>query len=475
MTAHRFHSLRYRLLTPLLVVAVLTACGVAAASYWLGGRRTENELNERFTEISSSLSETSFPLTKPVLSLLADLTQTELLITDGDASVLRASMPLSRSRAAALERQLARWQRGESTKLITLNDQPYRGMHFQRRGPAAQDRREEEVVILFDEQQLRTTRWQIAALPLVTGLTTTILLATITLVMTGRLIGRLMHLERQVDRIATGAFDTAIAAGPDDEIGMLGDSVRRMAAQLKQLWENAHQQQGQKLLHQIAGGMAHQLRNSLTGARMAVELHAESCLAGAEQGLHVAVQQIEQSEDFVRRLLQLGAGQQDRERSAAALRCLRDVQDSSAPVAKHRRKEIHWQLEERLAGWEVADGSTFTAAVTNLVLNALEAGQRVEIDAHLEPISEPSDSESGNSEPGAAVIVQVSDDGPGVPDAIRDQLFEPFVTSKPEGLGLGLAVVRRAAEKLGGVVEYHRQDHHTTFRFTARVTAEVPS
>ena len=462
MFRHRFRSLRYRLLTPLLVVAVATACGVAAASYWLGGRRAEHELEARFEEIASSLSRTSFPLTRPVLSLLADLTQTELLITDADGTLLNSSLTRSRLDTSALQGQLRRWGAAEATTAVRLDEQPYRAMRFRRRGVAAAGRPQQQVVILFNQQQLRAARWRTVALPLVTGLTTTVLLATITLMMTGRVIGRLSHLERQVDRIATGAFDTAIAAGPADEVGRLGASVGHMAAELKRLWENLHQQQRHKLLHQIAGGMAHQLRNSLTGARMAVELHAEQCHAGSEEGLVVAVGQIEQAEGFVRRLLAIGAGQQDRDRAAAAARCLEDVQASSAPIAKHRRKEIRWRIEPRLGGWRVADGASFTAAVTNLVLNALEAADRVEIDAALQ-----------NDRPtGAMVAVRVTDDGPGVTDAIRDRLFEPLVTSKPEGLGLGLAVVRRAAEKLRGRVEYKRDDGRTIFFFTAHVTRE---
>ena len=52
------------------------------------------------------------------------------------------------------------------------------------------------------------------------------------------------------------------------------------------------------------------------------------------------------------------------------------------------------------------------------------------------------------------VALEVSDTGPGVDPATRRRLFEPLITTKPNGVGLGLALVRRIAERHGGSVEY---------------------
>jgi signal transduction histidine kinase len=48
--------------------------------------------------------------------------------------------------------------------------------------------------------------------------------------------------------------------------------------------------------------------------------------------------------------------------------------------------------------------------------------------------------------------VTIADHGPGVPADLRDQVFEPYVTTKPEGTGLGLALVRQTVEAHGGAV-----------------------
>jgi signal transduction histidine kinase len=51
-----------------------------------------------------------------------------------------------------------------------------------------------------------------------------------------------------------------------------------------------------------------------------------------------------------------------------------------------------------------------------------------------------------------AVRLQVVDDGPGIPDEIKERLFQPFVSGRPGGSGLGLAIVQRAVEAHRGLV-----------------------
>ena len=57
----------------------------------------------------------------------------------------------------------------------------------------------------------------------------------------------------------------------------------------------------------------------------------------------------------------------------------------------------------------------------------------------------------------------IIDNGPGVPNQIKDDLFDPFVTSKSTGSGLGLALVSKIVSDLGGVVEYSRENDRSIF------------
>jgi two-component system sensor histidine kinase PilS (NtrC family) len=91
-------------------------------------------------------------------------------------------------------------------------------------------------------------------------------------------------------------------------------------------------------------------------------------------------------------------------------------------------------------------------AVFNLTLNAVQAtpspgAVRVELESLTQ-----NDVPAGISFDRGGIALRVSDDGPGIPEAIRDRLFDPFFTTKPGGSGLGLSVVHRAIEAHRGFV-----------------------
>jgi two-component system nitrogen regulation sensor histidine kinase GlnL len=65
---------------------------------------------------------------------------------------------------------------------------------------------------------------------------------------------------------------------------------------------------------------------------------------------------------------------------------------------------------------------------------------------------------------GAPLEVKVMDNGPGVPKALRDHLFEPFVTTKTGGAGLGLALVAKLVAGHGGLIDFESEAGRTVFR-----------
>ena len=330
-----------------------------------------------------------------------------------------------------------------------IGGRPYRFGVFTRSEISKSRDGADRVAVLFDGEAIRSSRWRAAGLPLATGMSTILLLASVTLYLAERLVARLGRLQREVNRIAEGNFDAEIQALPMDEIGLLGRAVKEMSGQLKQTWATLHRQESEKLLHQIAGGLAHQLRNSITGARMAVELHSTHCPGGDDDSLSVALSQLEQTEDYVRRLFLVAAGKQDEDRAGSVQQCLADLKPSLNTTAKHLNVELSWQISDDIQSQQIADTPSLTAAVSNLVINAMQAAEHVNVEVQM---SEPSQ-----------IRIDVEDDGPGLPEEIADHVFDPFVTSKPEGLGLGLPLVKRSAERLGGRVQWHREHGRTRF------------
>ena len=151
----------------------------------------------------------------------------------------------------------------------------------------------------------------------------------------------------------------------------------------------------------------------------------------------------------------------------AVATCWKDLQSSLSPIAAHLKINLQWYFDGSIAEsmteptsrlpLQIKDGPNWIAAVSNLVHNAIQAGDQVHV--HLKRTAENT------------LTVCVRDNGDGVDPAIANELFEPFVTSKPEGMGLGLSVVRRAAEYLGGDVHWQRDDDWTEFIFTSTLTS----
>jgi len=136
--------------------------------------------------------------------------------------------------------------------------------------------------------------------------------------------------------------------------------------------------------------------------------------------------------------------------------------------------QVHFEGEEDTPA-VLADRQRLTQVFLNLITNARHATAHdgrpglVRVRVHAIPAEESSlDLPSGD----VVVRVGVEDHGPGVPEHLRESIFEPFVTTKPEGAGtgLGLSVSRSLVMDMGGAL-YLDPDHATGARFVVELPA----
>ena len=220
-------------------------------------------------------------------------------------------------------------------------------------------------------------------------------------------------------------------------------AAAEIAAQTAHLREQLQQANRLATLGQITAGLGHEIRQPLAAMRVYAE-NGERLLA--------AERPAEAASNFAR-IAQLAAriGEITEEqlhfsrRSAEEPRDIRlgEVIDGSLLLLRDqiRQKGIALVLPpaEAAAAKVRARHVQLEQVLVNLLQNAVQAcGQGGQIALAIAPGE------------GRTLRLSVSDDGPGVPTALRDTLFQPFVTSKAEGIGLGLAIAQDIMRQLGG-------------------------
>ena len=296
-------------------------------------------------------------------------------------------------------------------------------------------------------------------MPLLLGAGALLLMVAATTWIVHRISGRIRRLENQVARIAEGDFrELALPAQPaEDEVNDLARSINRMCAQLRQMSQTIRRTERTQLLAQLAAGLAHQLRNALTGARMSLQLHVKRCEAArGDPSINVALRQLSLTEEQVQGLLTLGKAEERPQRPTDLAGLLHDVALLLQPTCEHSQVALAVVPGPEQAV-VLADGPSLRAAVLNLALNAIEAaGPGGSVSAGISPSERD-------------WLIQVSDTGAGPPPSLGDSLFEPFVTAKPEGVGLGLALASHVAQAHHGRMTWLRDGSWTRFRLSLPV------
>jgi signal transduction histidine kinase len=129
---------------------------------------------------------------------------------------------------------------------------------------------------------------------------------------------------------------------------------------------------------------------------------------------------------------------------------LQEAVELLQPRCRHQQVELRWKRPESTFPTS-ADVSQLGHLFVNVIGNALEAAGP---GGWIEVILKKEEGEA---------VVDVLDSGPGPSPEVADRLFDQFVTSKPEGVGLGLAVARQVAEEHGGNISWRREAGKTWF------------
>jgi signal transduction histidine kinase len=219
----------------------------------------------------------------------------------------------------------------------------------------------------------------------------------------------------------------------------------------------------------LGASIAHQLRNAATGCRMALDLHADECGASnSGECLDVARQQLRLMESQLQRFLRIGKNPKEVVTSNVDLV---ELIDNLLPLVRPAAQHAGVELDCRIASRQLVvrgDEEALCQVVLNLLLNAVQAAQQNGLHEHKQSRVCV---EVGTAMDERAEII-VSDSGAGPADAVAGSLFEPFVTDKAEGAGLGLTVAKEVVTAHGGSIGWSRENGMTRFRVGLPLTKD---
>jgi signal transduction histidine kinase len=320
---------------------------------------------------------------------------------------------------------------------------------------------------------------QIERLAYVSG-TALLISVLITMVATNRVLRPLKRIEATIDRIVQGNFlgvdplsitqinpptEFAIVEGKLNVLGERFRGAREQTVELQHNLDGLLDRMATELdvatrlaaISSITGGVAHEIKNPLN----AISLRLDLLRARLGQPEEELVAEIDILSNEVRRLDRVVKTFLDFSRPVDVkltevdlVAIAREVAELTTPQARLANIQI-WFEDAVEAAPIRGDSDILKQAILNLVLNAIEAMKN-----------------GGNlwlrvSKEANAVVLNVSDDGPGIPDDARNKVFQLYFTTKIRGSGIGLAMTYRAVQLHNGTINFSTElGRGTAFQMT---------
>lgn len=260
-----------------------------------------------------------------------------------------------------------------------------------------------------------------------------------------------------------GRMGDTEAAG--NEVKALSRSVRGLIqdvdqtqSELEKSRESLLQAEKMAMVGKLAAGMAHSIRNPFTSVKMRLfSLNRSLKFTGTQkEDFDVISEEIRRIDTIVQNFLEFSRPPKLTIQSISPS----TVVDQTIQLLKYRLRSydviVKVEREQNLPEID-ADPEQLKEVFVNLVVNACEAMEKGgSIVIREQQITRPSE--------GRSAVIRVTDNGPGIPESIRNKVLQPFFTTKEEGTGLGLSIADRIIEEHHGSIDIESNENGgTTF------------
>lgn len=263
----------------------------------------------------------------------------------------------------------------------------------------------------------------------------------------------LADLEQVAARVGPGNWDIGVRDVRHDEIGTLEQAFVRMSHRLREATERWVASERAAAWQETARAIAHGIKNSLAPLKLALARIDPG--SGADPArpdpLDTVRSELERLEKIARDFSRYGRPLEVRPQAAPLNPIVQQAVRlcEGTPGAEQIRLDLAQDLP-RLR----TDPHALREALVNLIRNACEAAEGSDTPAVTVTTARAGD----------GIEIAVQDHGPGLAEQVKDRLFQPYVTTKATGTGLGLPIVKKIVESLGGTVTCETGDRGSTFR-----------
>lgn len=399
-------GLRRRITIPFLALFLIVSGTMTLLSARLVGDAVERRFQSQADDLARMMSSRGFPLNHQSLSYIREAYGADVTVMQGHSVVDSTGLP-SHEETMTMCAPLDLRERGSARLML----------HFPR-----------EIV---DRERAAAVRPVLAV-----GAIATVLAMLLGLAIAHKTA---RPLERLAARVEQRGESPIPRVGGGREIDQLVDALNRMAEEIRKA-----EQFG--VMGRMAAAVAHEIKNPLYAMKMNVQMLLET--AADREPYHLLLREIERLELAAAELG--GRTEKLTKESVPLARLVDDVLELLKLQLNHLHIAVEKQYErdDRIG----VDVARFKRAVMNLLLNGAQAmpgGGTLTV--------------AVRTLDRGAVRLSVSDTGAGIPSDLRPRIFEPFVTTKRDGVGLGLVLTKGIVEEHGGSIAFETSDRGTTF------------
>ena len=299
----------------------------------------------------------------------------------------------------------------------------------------------------------------------------TIMLASIllTFFISKKITNPIITMGEKLKKLKIDQHNEKIIYHQQDEIGLLVEQYNQMVDEVEQSTALLAQQEREEAWKTMARQVAHEIKNPLTPMKLSIQqlqrmqkIQPENFEEHFKKATHLLIEQIDN--------LTLIANEFSYFAKMPATQVEEvDMATKAQTSIELFRTEVENRIQINYHGkpsdvWAMSDEKLILQVFNNLIKNAIQALNKKtngQIDVTIEEHPE-------------TILIKVADNGPGIPDEIKDQVFVPNFTTKTTGMGMGLVITKKIVEDSGGIIHFTSSEQGTCF-FLEFIRASTPA